>query len=1281
MKLKLFYSWQAQTRAKFNRRFILDCINQVVIDLKSDPETADLEIAVLEGTSNEPGVTPPAAVIMDDRIPNCDIFIADLSIVNKLPDNIMDTMKAQSIDYRLIPNSNVMIEFGIANRSVGPKKIIFVMNSEYGSPKADAEILPFDIRAFRWPIEYKYNEASEEGKVRKSLVGSLTRAIKETALYAVQNYQQKYRPFMTWQKWTEFVPQTQPYASNEKLDKIATDIRNALTKDKANIRFLGLPGLGKTRITHEICRPETGDAASGLLTGRVLYVDCNRNDHSQILNRIEDIISDRSEHIIILDNCGLKLYRDAVLLTGSTGSNVSMITISPDPEEFVNSKINGINYHILKKDDLASVVDQILERDFGGLSPKNISRIKEFSQGIPMMAVLLGESAVSGEEFIGKLDDKELLDKLLGDKAKDVENRKLLQTSALFNYFGFEDEVQAEFKFLAENREITITDRSPEKAEDAFRELINHYLKREIYEKKGRYLGMRPFPLALSLAVEWLENCTSERMLRVITAIANMDEPHRSHLANAFSDQMKYLGYNDKAVEIFNQITGPKSPFDNAEVLNTELGSRFFRSFVEVIPGSIADNLYRNYAFKSIDELQQVDEGRRNLIWVLENLCFGQETFEKSVKVMFAFAAAENETWGNNATGQLMQLFSAHLAGTEVNLVKRVEIIKWGLARGEQEFKELAVKAIGRGLTFIHAHRIIGAENQGMKTRKDYVPDEAEIRAYWAELLDLLKTIILTEPALSESAADILSNAIREIVFVGNGDLLIPHLNQIADFRKNDWNHALDNIRLTLRYEKGMPRNVRDDLNELVKRLNKTDFKSKYIRALDHKMDTFPEEIFSYEVFSKYTEGLASEFLESGLSWEETIPMFYQGKQYHVFYFGKGIADALRDKPQELKRFIDLSLAALDKGVRPDHDVNILGAIFRFSDEEIQQYIKAKTKEFPKLAYLLFYLTSLEKDSFSKTDDLFKLIDSGDFKLNEFVQFRINGPATVNEELLIKFCRELFAYGEEGYLVAYQIVFGMTYLNEKKSPSLVQILKECVTNLGIFNQYITGHDYHQWWETIRLILQQEEESDFAVMVNDAVIKSITLSNSYHLDDTMERIYEVLVTRHFHKIWPILSQSLLGTDEAYIKFYGLKHILGSGISTIKRPVGVLFSGNIEQIFKWCSENVQTAPARLAELVPIFAAKKDNEDTSWHPYAKRLIDEFGEFETVLDALNANMNTFSWSGSLEPYLRQQLALMTELMNHPKTKVAEWATKYADYLIKEIERQKKRDQEDLII
>ena len=56
---------------------------------------------------------------------------------------------------------------------------------------------------------------------------------------------------------------------------------------------------------------------------------------------------------------------------------------------------------------------------------------------------------------------------------------------------------------------------------------------------------------------------------------------------------MKYLGYNDKAVEIVDRIIGPGSPFDNAEVLNTELGSRLFRSFVEVNPVAVSQNFKR----------------------------------------------------------------------------------------------------------------------------------------------------------------------------------------------------------------------------------------------------------------------------------------------------------------------------------------------------------------------------------------------------------------------------------------------------------------------------------------------------------------------------------------------------------------------------------------------------------------------------------------------------------------------------------------------------------------
>ena len=60
---------------------------------------------------------------------------------------------------------------------------------------------------------------------------------------------------------------------------------------------------------------------------------------------------------------------------------------------------------------------------------------------------------------------------------------------------------------------------------------------------------------------------------------------------------------------------------------------------------------------------------------------------------------------------------------------------------------------------------------------------------------------------------------------------------------------------------------------------------------------------------------------------------------------------------------------------------------------------------------------------------------------------------------------------------------------------------------------------------------------------------------------------------------------------------------------------------------------------------------------------------------------MNTFSWTGSIEPYLQMQLSLMQSLIHHPKSEVAEWANKYVDYLKKEIPKTLKRDEEDMIL
>ena len=132
----------------------------------------------------------------------------------------------------------------------------------------------------------------------------------------------------------------------------------------------------------------------------------------------------------------------------------------------------------------------------------------------------------------------------------------------------------------------------------------------------------------------------------------------KNNLSEALCDQIAKLDFMPEAQEITAELCGTKGPFGNAEVLNTNQGSRLFRSLVEVNPQATSEALYRIYYANPVEELKKVVQGRRNLIWALEKLCFWENTFEKSAKVLAYFALAENEPMiANNATSQLIQLF------------------------------------------------------------------------------------------------------------------------------------------------------------------------------------------------------------------------------------------------------------------------------------------------------------------------------------------------------------------------------------------------------------------------------------------------------------------------------------------------------------------------------------------------------------------------------------------------------------------------------------------------
>jgi hypothetical protein len=94
------------------------------------------------------------------KIENCEIFIPDVSFV------------ARTDAGKLVPNPNVMIEFGFAVHARTHAAIMPVMNTTFGSP----EQLPFDMRHLRHPIQYSIAGAASDSE-RRNVRNGLSRKI------------------------------------------------------------------------------------------------------------------------------------------------------------------------------------------------------------------------------------------------------------------------------------------------------------------------------------------------------------------------------------------------------------------------------------------------------------------------------------------------------------------------------------------------------------------------------------------------------------------------------------------------------------------------------------------------------------------------------------------------------------------------------------------------------------------------------------------------------------------------------------------------------------------------------------------------------------------------------------------------------------------------------------------------------------------------------------------------------------------------------------------------
>lgn len=109
MTITIFYSWQSDYNENNHRKIINDAIK------KAAKKFFDGEIIIDRDTIGHSG-SPDILEVLIEKIEKCDIFIADVTIINK------------NYQGKKVPNPNVMFELGYATALLKKNYTILLYN-------------------------------------------------------------------------------------------------------------------------------------------------------------------------------------------------------------------------------------------------------------------------------------------------------------------------------------------------------------------------------------------------------------------------------------------------------------------------------------------------------------------------------------------------------------------------------------------------------------------------------------------------------------------------------------------------------------------------------------------------------------------------------------------------------------------------------------------------------------------------------------------------------------------------------------------------------------------------------------------------------------------------------------------------------------------------------------------------------------------------------------------------------------------------------------------------
>lgn len=1051
------------------------------------------------------------------------------------------------------------------------------------------------------------------------------------------------------------------YVSFPMFDKIKHQI---LEEPCQLIQFLGLSGIGKSRMMFEIFKNEDN----------VHNYYCNNASDYRLLNELSVFLRDRKAEkgIIVLDDCNADAFSQICKLQLEIETFYKIIGIYNDTDDIVRQ--NGVSHLILHRRDLVDSVNQYVEEQIGQMGNQSeniVQQIQAISDGFPAIAIKAVQSY--RENGVANLmNEDELWKRMCGYQNIDNDERVALQSLALFEPLGYEQEFTIDYEMVKCTKSITPFDNySNQRIDDIFENLIKTYSQKELIEKNSCWLLVRPLPLAVWLVGQWFHKCGQSRLVQVLNdldAIQNTAQANR--MKRALCKRIQNMQENEKAIYLFGKLMAEGAPFHHEEVVCSDFGSRLFLAISTVNPVAVTNCLYDVIMSQSIDWTKDVIKGdiRRNYIWSLERLSMPEITFRKATLLLAKFALAENESWANNATGLLLQLFHVALAGTEATLQQRLAVIEELSSYGD-EYIPIVLKVVDSAFCYSHFHRNSGYEHIGGKVFKDFEPTGVDIYEYWKGCLKVINQLLQSKPDVVNKVADIIVTHLYDLSMrSGCYDLLEQLIDMVVDARGNVWPEMHKQLLQLKKYNQDRISSERKDkIDGWLRLFGANDF----LLALDEAHTAFYTDNREISFEDKmvhaveYFTPIAKRFQDEKLYSDSKLVLRLLDSQINEVGFIRAISNVLTI--QQIKDFFDV-ITQIVATKSSDYQSSFLN-IFYFSlpGSEVKEKFLQTLHKLRAFQQYIVLKTNSETKSLEVLKEVIDLIKEEHISSKTSLHQYLYRVAIESAERMFEVCNYIRTNVADSddilldYIVAHE--FSPVILEGTMKTLTMELLLKYDFRKSSVDAYNVN-------SVVKNILESGDEVDFAVAYNKKLLRDI---NDYESFRVNEHLYFILLPKYQSYILGDILKEISNRESDFWYFGGKD--LGSGDSF---GIGPLFQCDMNIIKEYClQESNGCLPYRLAYLAPVFDYS-DNSAPSFSQFFYWLLEHFDSFknqEKILSEFGSNMNSFSWVGSLIPLLEKKMVCLRKLENNKNSIVKKWVNANIMSLSEELRREKNNE------